>query len=354
MLGSSLRSVCRPGGALGPAGLALFLAAAALPSPAAGTGTAVASSTAVAGGASGATALCPAGEEALGGGVDVHNVLTMTLTGSGPVFGPDPEDRLISQPDGNGPAPVGWRGHAANGGMDEGTVKVGAVCRDEASLSSFIGSNSAAASGGFGALSVGCGTGAIALGGGLALSNTADMLVVRSAPVFGAALDSLLSMEDGSQPAPTGWTATARNDTGVEQLVKAAVICSDSLSATTIVGSGTASAGSFGVERVLCPSGMEAVGGGVAPEAITQMEVTSSAPAYGPEQTGDRLLDRDDGSDRPAPLGWQASVLNEDGTPHSFKVAAICVPEPARGALAGSALAALGALRILGARRRAS
>ena len=52
-----------------------------------------------------------------------------------------------------------------------------------------------------------------------------------------------------------------------------------SLSSTiTVVGSDTVSAGNFGSVRVECPIGMVAIGGGIDPENVLTMKVTSSGP----------------------------------------------------------------------------
>ena len=88
----------------------------------------------------------------------------------------------------------------------------------------------------------------------------------------------------------------------------------------TVVGSGTVTPGNFQIVSVACPSGYEAVGGGVDVGNVLNLVVASSSPTYG----GSRLLFAADGQ-RPAATGWLGAVRNNDPTTtYAMKVAVIC------------------------------
>ena len=70
---------------------------------------------------------CPRGTVAVGGGIDLDNVLTMVVTSSGPTFA-ETQHRLISQPDGTNPAPNGWQASARNNDTQAKSFKVAAIC----------------------------------------------------------------------------------------------------------------------------------------------------------------------------------------------------------------------------------
>lgn len=90
----------------------------------------------------------------------------------------------------------------------------------------------------------------------------------------------------------------------------------------TFVGSAVAASASADLERVLCPDGSVALGGGLDPANVLTMRLTSNAPAFGPENT-DRLMNSANGT-LPAPTAWQSSARNDEAFAQSFKVAAIC------------------------------
>ncbi|CAI9414552.1 hypothetical protein [Nocardioides sp. T2.26MG-1] len=72
---------------------------------------------------------CPAGMEAIGGGVDPGNVLTMTVTQSTPVFGTNPSSsRPIGMTDGQHGSATGWMGSVRNDGTTTYSAKVTVIC----------------------------------------------------------------------------------------------------------------------------------------------------------------------------------------------------------------------------------
>ncbi|HYF74383.1 MAG TPA: hypothetical protein VD864_16260 [Nocardioides sp.] len=73
----------------------------------------------------GATANCPAGMEAIGGGADAANVLTMVVTSSFPLVN---NTSPILLPAGQHPAATGWRVFMRNNGTSPASFAVMVVC----------------------------------------------------------------------------------------------------------------------------------------------------------------------------------------------------------------------------------
>jgi hypothetical protein len=315
--------------------------------------TVVGSATATAGSFGGRRVLCPDGAATVGGGVDLANVLTMRVTASGHVHDDGTPDgtRLLFQDDGPGPGPLGWQADGKNDASGSQTVKVAAICSTDISTTSVV--NSASVSpGSFNTARVLCPEGTSTVGGGVDLGQVLLMTVTSSAPVYPDGTPDgtrLIFQPDGPGAAPIGWQASAINDDTGAQAIKVGAICSASVAVQTVVGSADVTPGNFDSVRVLCPEGTVAVSGGVDLNQVLTMRVTSSAPVY-PDGTpsGTRLIFQPDGPGA-APIGWQASAVNDDGASQMMKVAAVCVPEPGA---AGQVLAALGTLAGLGRARR--
>jgi hypothetical protein len=64
---------------------------------------------------------------ATGGGVDPENVLTMAVSSTGPSFAVN-NNRLIFQPDGAAPPPVGWQTSTVNNDPAAQPFKVAVIC----------------------------------------------------------------------------------------------------------------------------------------------------------------------------------------------------------------------------------
>jgi hypothetical protein len=111
------------------------------------------------------------------------------------------------------------------------------------------------------------------------------------------------------------------------------------LDTVTVVSSDTVNPGTIAVERVTCPAGMTATGGGVDVKDKLKMEVTSSAPTF--SGTQHRLLSQSDGTNR-APVGWQATVLNRSTKAKSFAVGVICATLSGVSTIVGSNEASVG------------
>ena len=72
-----------------------------------------------------AAVLCPPGDQALGGGVDLNNVLTMQVTSSGPLIG---STRTIGIPNGQHGVANGWQASADNNSGSAAPMTVTAIC----------------------------------------------------------------------------------------------------------------------------------------------------------------------------------------------------------------------------------
>lgn len=91
---------------------------------------------------------------------------------------------------------------------------------------------------------------------------------------------------------------------------------------TYVQGNFTVSASSSTTGQVSCPTGWQALGGGVQPNSITAntLAVRWSAPIV----DGDNLVAAGDGQN-PRSTGWAARILNTDGvSSYTFSVGVIC------------------------------
>lgn len=261
---------------------------------------------------------CPAGMVAVSGGVDLANVLTMVVSSSAPVYD---NERLILQADGSAPAPTGWQATAINEAAVAQDFRVGVICVDEAvGLSSEIDS-ATVGNGFFNVANADCPVGTMAVGGGIDLGQVLQMRVSSSAPLFpGAANNRLFQRDDGVDVAPTGWQATAINDSTTDYEMKVAAICApEAAGALTIITSDTLSGG-FGLARSVCPAGMVAVGGGVDLENVLTMDVSASGMTF----TGAtaRLYQQADGV-QGLPAGWQGTARGANG--RTVRTGVICL-----------------------------
>jgi hypothetical protein len=145
--------------------------------------------------------------------------------------------RLFGQPDGTSPAPIGWQADARNDGTGDLDIKVGAVCANAPGAVVVVGSDTASP-GNFAQVRVLCPKGTEAVGGGIDSENVLTMTVTASAPVFaeGNFAGRLFGQPDGTSPAPIGWQADARNDSGGVLGIKVGVICVPEPSTNALAG----------------------------------------------------------------------------------------------------------------------
>jgi hypothetical protein len=88
-----------------------------------------------------------------------------------------------------------------------------------------------------------------------------------------------------------------------------------------VQSSGSVNTGTFGTATASCPAGYKAIAGGVDPQNVFTMQVTSSAPTTGASA---RLYANADGTTKAT--GWHGAVLNNTGSTQNpgFKVGVIC------------------------------
>lgn len=87
---------------------------------------------------------------------------------------------------------------------------------------------------------------------------------------------------------------------------------------TVLAVSSPIPAGDFGGATAYCPAGMEAIGGGVEGWNVWTMVVTASFPYVGGN------LNALDAGQHPAATGWRAFVRNNDASPRTMRVMAVC------------------------------
>lgn len=209
--------------AVNGAGSSQDLRVAALCAPVTGVSAIVVSRDVPAGSFAVQAVTCPAGTVAIGGGIDVENTISMTVTSNGPTFDA-PESRLLQQPDGTNPEPNGWMAAAANAASSSQTFKVCAICAPVTGITTEVASDTVTG-GTFGSERARCPAGTIAIGGGVDPYNILNMLVTSCAPTFGDSSYRLIQQSDGTLPMPDGWQASTLNLLAGSRTMKTAVIC---------------------------------------------------------------------------------------------------------------------------------
>lgn len=77
----------------------------------------------------GANVFCPQGMEAIGGGIDPQNVLTMVVTASGPVWGSLGQAEFLNdKPEGTYRSATGWSAFVRNNSGGPLTARVAVIC----------------------------------------------------------------------------------------------------------------------------------------------------------------------------------------------------------------------------------
>jgi hypothetical protein len=97
------------------------------------------------------------------------------------------------------------------------------------------------------------------------------------------------------------------------------------LRATTVASPPNASVdpGNFALQLVQCPSGEQAIGGGVDVGNVTTVRVAASHPTLAGQPPG--LLPLPTGT-LPAATGWRGVVYNSGTSMQPFRVVAVCAP----------------------------
>lgn len=289
---------------------------------------------------------CGLAFEVLGGGFDPATADGMTGTASGP-------DYNTLAP----PVSIRWVAQMENHGQAEQSFKRASICGNLPVTSVTTESFSVPAHPAnsqedtLATDSILCPLGSVALGGGVLNSGPLRARMVASAPTFGfnPLTSSLASQPDGENPAPNGWEVEYASAVNAPFDYQFGVVCADFDDVVTIVESGVADPGEVAFRTATCPDGKTAVAGGVDADDRTKLRIASNAPLYFGFPFPKRLFQQSNTASLdapgPAPTGWRVAVRNEGTAAKSFKVAAICAPEPTGPALATAAFAALARLR---------
>jgi hypothetical protein len=167
-----------------------------------------ASSTTTGSGAGTAEAMCPAGEVAIGGGVDVTNPESMKLTSTSPRYATG-NAFLADRAPGTNPAAAGWSGYVSNQGtVAGGVMKVAAICVAPTQLNNNVVTvvsqpvAVAQAKDNYGFLL--CPAGFVALGGGFDSNDLHELIGTVSTPIYNGA-GFALDRPSGDYSAPGGW-----------------------------------------------------------------------------------------------------------------------------------------------------
>lgn len=311
---------------------AAALAGGARSASAIATSTQIASATYVGGGILflSPIASCPAGEVAVGGGVDVSNPYFLVASGSAPTFG---GFSFYSRPDGPGEAPDGWSAPSNLSQPAAVTAKAGVLCAAGVDVAIQIASATMPV-GETRTATATCPVGKVALSGGVR-AGSAALTIFDLQPTF--ASGSLATFPPGEAPAPIGWTVTARNDDVFERILKVAALCipAGDATVTTQVTTFAVPGNDVGGGSIGCPEGAVATGGALVGPAPASFSLIASGPAVG----GNSLANLPDGA-QPAPDAWSA-VSRNLGALAVAPLGVVCAPEPDPSSLAGAAVVAL-------------
>jgi hypothetical protein len=259
---------------------------------------------------------CPPGMVALSGGVAVSSVADMAQFSNSPLIN---GNRLKDTTDGTYGGPTGWFGGVYNGDMSNNRpMKVAPVCAPLSGVQTVV-STQNVNPGAFSTHSVSCPAGLIAVGGGVDVESHIWITVTASSPTVGGL--NAWNLGDGTHAAPTGWYGAVSSTSSTLLTYKVAVVCQPLGGVSTVVASKTASGSGWGTQRVDCPTGSVAVGGGIDVEDVYRMYVSQSAPGFELPQA---ILMQRDAGEQPVPVGWVASVINTDASDRTLRAAAIC------------------------------
>lgn len=311
------RGGARKGFAIGlPAAVVLALIPATAASAASHTTIYVVSKTQP--GTSTVDSTCPPGSRGISGGFGLPGLFAgqPLIPASGPIVAGMSIDQL---PDGPASTSIdGWRATVRAPGAASESLQTAAICR---ATNGTIGTVQpvivSATVPGSQRLSVSsqCIGSRVAIGGAWTTTNPG---IETSAPdINGATLDSIA---DGTYGSPSGWTVNLANPLPGATRLWIAALCADQTTLATpitVVGSKVAAPNAPGGLAVACPSGMEAVGGGVA--SATGLGVLANGPT-----AGTNLGNHPDGAAGSAD-GWEGSAFNPTANPAVVKVAAICL-----------------------------
>ncbi|MEN9560188.1 MAG: hypothetical protein RLZZ502_1399 [Pseudomonadota bacterium] len=276
---------------------------------------------------------CPTGYTAMSGGID-HNEFeqkTIWLAGLAPVVGSTPTFLLSN---GQYAGPSGYIAAVSNVGLLNNTVTITATCaRLTANVVTVVASMSTtAASNASPTLQTAtalCPSGYAAVGGGGDFAQPGVMTMAFNAPRYTGKYTYDLAQGTYTD-APIGWSVGIRS-TGASALVKYAAVCVQGLSVTSVVSAlqnVNVNISEFMTPSQMpsCPSGTNAIGGGIDTIGTTHLILNGSTPVYSGLSYPSDLTD----GQKSAPSFWGGGVQNfSTSFTASYKAVILCGITPA-------------------------
>src|SRR5258706_8218668 len=253
-------------------------------------------------------ATCPAGYDAISGGLDNLNSESFEITTLAPTFN---GAALFVQPDGTRSAPNGWYASVINYATAARRVVVSVVCAQNTGIVVSVSSTTVTAatvSGpGDGVVGPYCPVGLSALAGGGDVSRPEAMKLASHSPVFDTNPIFTSGRAAGFNPPPGGWVGRVSNQGPNAGTMKVAAICANVAGLVAVVSSPVpVPFAQHTGSALLCPAGYIATGGGLDSAEAHGLIATASTPLYaGYSYPVDRSDDQ-----YSAPSGWFADSFN--------------------------------------------
>ena len=269
---------------------------------------------------------CPAGYDAIAGGLDNVNSTTFEISDHAPTFSDVP---LFQQPNGTRSAANGWHASVINNDSASRQAVVSVVCAPSSGTVVVINSVTVTAAGasgpGSGYQQSDCPSGQVALSGGIDVAHPEAMKLVATSGFYPGTVNFILDLPPGQNPPPSGWSMLTSNQGPNTGLMKVAAICSSAPGVITMISDlMTIQANTHLGIALSCPAGYVAIGGGFDTNAVDWLIATVDSPLY--NNAPARPADRSDGQ-YGAPTGWFADTFSHstDGD-RKLKSGVVCVP----------------------------
>jgi hypothetical protein len=273
-----------------------------------------------------ATVSCPAGYDAISGGLDNMNSDHLQITSLAPTFAGIP---LMQQPDGPHAVANGWHASVVNNDTVSHQAFISVTCAQNTGISVVINSLTVAAATAAGPImgyqQADCPSGQVAIAGGIDLEHPATMKMAATSGFYTGPTTFILDLDPGTNAAPVGWAQMIRNHGPTTGIMKVAAMCTSMSGVITIVSDyQTIEEGEHDGIAVSCPAGYSATAGGFDTNAKEDfLTGTVDTLLYSGSV---RPADRADGQ-YSAPIGWFAdAVSNSTDGPRKMKTGVVCMP----------------------------
>jgi len=279
-----------------------------------------------AGGSTDSTISCPAGYDAISGGLDNLNSANLQITNLAPTF---EGVALLQEADGTHAPANGWHASVINTDSASHQAFISVTCAQNTGITVVINSLSvpAATAGGFGMgyQQAFCPSGQVAIAGGVDVEHPEAMKMAASSGYYSGVTTYILDLDPGTNAAPIGWAYWIDNHGPTAGIMKVAAMCSSASGVISVISDyQTILQGEDGGIAASCPAGYSATGGGFDTNAKQDfLTGTVTTLLYSGSV---RPSARADGQ-YAAPVGWFADTVSTstDGSRH-MKTGVICVP----------------------------